>query len=206
MHTMDKWRSSGDPYISHPVEVAKILVNLGMDNETITAALLHDVVEDTEYTLDQIRDMFGDEVALLVDGVTKLGQVPLSTKAEEQAENVRKMFMAMSKDIRVIIIKLSDRLHNMRTLQYRPEQKRRDKSKETLDIYAPIAHRLGIRAMKEELEDLALYYLDPVGYKDIQQSLKMHEKDRAAFLKEIREQIYQRVSQTIKNVRMEGTR
>ena len=197
-------RSSGDPYISHPVEVAKILVNLGMDNETITAALLHDVVEDTEYTLDQIRDMFGDEVALLVDGVTKLGQVPLSTKAEEQAENVRKMFMAMSKDIRVIIIKLSDRLHNMRTLQYRPEQKRRDKSKETLDIYAPIAHRLGIRAMKEELEDLALYYLDPVGYKDIQQSLKMHEKDRAAFLKEIREQIYQRVSQTIKNVRMEG--
>ena len=177
-----------------------------MDNETITAALLHDVVEDTEYTLDQIRDMFGDEVALLVDGVTKLGQVPLSTKAEEQAENVRKMFMAMSKDIRVIIIKLSDRLHNMRTLQYRPEQKRRDKSKETLDIYAPIAHRLGIRAMKEELEDLALYYLDPVGYKDIQQSLKMHEKDRAAFLKEIREQIYQRVSQTIKNVRMEGTR
>ena len=133
-----------------------------MDKESVIAALLHDVVEDTDETLADITAKFGKTIAHLVDGVTKLGKVPLSTKEEQQAENIRKMLLAMSQDIRVIIIKLADRLHNMRTLNFKPEQKRRDTALETLEIYAPIAHRLGIRAIKEELEDLAISYLDPV--------------------------------------------
>ena len=149
-------RRSGEPYIMHPVAVAEILFRLGMDNECIIGALLHDVVEDTDYTLSYIGSRFGTDVELLVDGVTKLGQIPLSTREEVQAENIRKMFMAMNKDVRVIIIKLADRLHNMRTLQHMPEYKQREKSLETLEIYAPIAHRLGIRAIKEELEDAAV--------------------------------------------------
>ncbi len=135
-------RRSGEPYIMHPVAVAKILFKLGMDNECIIGALLHDVVEDTEYNLDYIKTEFSDEVALLVDGVTKLGQIPLSSREEVQAENIRKMFIAMNEDIRVIIIKLCDRLHNMRTLEHMPPHKQREKSLETLEIYAPIAHRL----------------------------------------------------------------
>ena len=166
-------RRSGEPYIMHPVAVAKILFNLGMDNECIIGALLHDVVEDTEYNIDYIKREFGDEVALLVDGVTKLGQIPLSTREEVQAENIRKMFIAMNEDIRVIIIKLCDRLHNMRTAKFWPEYKQREKSLETLEIYAPIAHRLGIRPIKEELEDLAIYYLDPIAYKEIEKNLSM---------------------------------
>ena len=166
-------RRSGEPYIMHPVAVAKILFDMGMDNECIIAALLHDVVEDTKYDLDFIKNEFGEDVALLVDGVTKLGQIPLSSREEVQAENIRKMFIAMNQDVRVIIIKLADRLHNMRTLEHMPEYKQRQKSLETLEIYAPIAHRLGIRAFKEELEDLAIRYLDPVAYKEIENSLSM---------------------------------
>ena len=141
-----QFRRSGEPYIMHPVAVAKILFDLGMDNECIIGALLHDVVEDTPYDIDYITREFGPEVALLVDGVTKLGQIPLSTREEVQAENIRKMFMAMNRDVRVIIIKLADRLHNMRTAKFWPPYKQREKSLETLEIYAPIAHRLGIRA------------------------------------------------------------
>ena len=169
-------RRSGEPYIMHPVVVAKILFNLGMDNECIIGALLHDVVEDTEYNIDYIKKEFGDEVALLVDGVTKLGQIPLSTREEVQAENIRKMFIAMNEDIRVIIIKLCDRLHNMRTAKFWPEYKQREKSLETLEIYAPIAHRLGIRPIKEELEDLAIYYLDPIAYKEIEKNEVRYEE------------------------------
>lgn len=189
----DQKRRSGEPYIMHPVAVAQILYNLGMDNECIIAALLHDVVEDTEYDLDYISDNFGETVALLVDGVTKLGQIPLSTREEVQAENIRKMFMAMNEDIRVIIIKLADRLHNMRTLAHMPEYKQREKSQETLEIYAPIAHRLGIRAIKDELEDLAVQYLDPIAYKEIENSLSMKQEEAEQFLGDITTQLRDRV-------------
>lgn len=155
-----QFRRSGEPYIIHPVQVAKILYGLGMDSESMIAALLHDVVEDTELTKEDVKKDFGEDVAELVEGVTKLGKVPLFTKEEQQAENVRKMLMAMSQDIRVIIIKLADRIHNMRTLAFMRPHKRREKAQETLEIYAPIAHRLGIRGVKEELEDLAISYLD----------------------------------------------
>ncbi len=195
----DQKRRSGEPYIMHPVAVARILLKLGMDNECIIAALLHDVVEDTEYGLPFIEETFGDDVALLVDGVTKLGHIPLSTREEVQAENIRKMFIAMNKDVRVIIIKLADRLHNMRTLQYMPDYKQREKSLETLEIYAPIAHRLGIRTIKEELEDLAVFYLDPIAYKEIQNSLSMKQEEGVAFLDNIKKQISERILPIMEN-------
>ncbi len=195
-------RRSGEPYIMHPVAVAKILFKLGMDNECIIGALLHDVVEDTQYDLDYIKKSFGDEVALLVDGVTKLGQIPLSTREEVQAENIRKMFIAMNEDIRVIIIKLCDRLHNMRTLQHMPEYKQREKSLETLEIYAPIAHRLGIRPIKEELEDLAIYYLDPIAYKEIEKNLSMKKEQGEKFLSEITKQISDKIEPVMNNVQI----
>lgn len=195
----DQRRRSGEPYIMHPVAVARILLKLGMDNECIISALLHDVVEDTEYDINFIEETFGPDVALLVDGVTKLGHIPLSTREEVQAENIRKMFIAMNKDVRVIIIKLADRLHNMRTLQYMPEYKQREKSLETLEIYAPIAHRLGIRTIKEELEDLAVSYLDPIAYKEIQNSLSMKQEEGEAFLADIKGQISDRILPIMEN-------
>lgn len=186
-------RLSGEPYVSHPIEVAFILVDLGMDTDSICAGLLHDVVEDTEYTLDDIRRKFGSEVAALVDGVTKLGKVPLSTKEEQQAENVRKMLLAMAEDVRVIIIKLADRLHNMRTLMFKSEKKQRETSLETMEVYAPIAHRLGIRAVKEEIEDLALHYLDPIACKEIESTLATNSNERSNFVKNIQERIVERL-------------
>ncbi len=197
-------RRSGEPYFQHPLHVAEILVELGMDTESIVAALLHDVVEDTDTTLDDIRKMFGKQVANLVDGVTKLGKVPYSSREEQQAENVRKMLLAMSEDIRVIIIKLADRLHNMRTLQYMPDQKRRDKAKETMDVYAPIAHRLGIRAVKEELEDISIHYLDPVAVAEIEQSLAKTKNEREELLNLIITHIRERLKDTLPNAYMEG--
>ena len=158
-------RTSGDPYITHPLAVASILLDYCMDTDTICAALLHDTVEDTDVTLDELRKKFGEDVALMVDGVTKIGLVPLVSKEEQQAENIRKILMAMSKDIRVIIIKLADRLHNMRTLAARPPEKQRKTSLETMNFYAPIAHRLGMSDVKEEMEDIAIHYLDPYGWK-----------------------------------------
>lgn len=198
----DQRRRSGEPYIMHPVAVAKILFKLGMDNECIVGALLHDVVEDTEYDLNYIRSMFGDDVALLVDGVTKLGQIPLSTREEVQAENIRKMFIAMNEDIRVIIIKLCDRLHNMRTAKFWPEYKQREKSLETLEIYAPIAHRLGIRPIKEELEDLAIFYLDPIAYKEIERNLSMKKEQGEKFLNEITQQIEEKITPVMNNAKI----
>jgi len=165
-------RSSGQAYIIHPLAVAYILLELGMDTDTICAALLHDVVEDTPATLDDLKKRFGQDVAMLVDGVTKLSKIPLFNKEEQQAENIRKILLAMSQDIRVMIIKLADRLHNIRTLKYRPLDKQRNTALETMNIYAPIAHRLGIRAIKEELEDLSFRYLDPYAYSEIEYSRK----------------------------------
>ena len=189
----DQRRRSGEPYISHPVAVAIILVGLGMDTDTLVAALLHDVVEDTATTSDSIEKQFGKDVALMVDGVTKLGQVPFSTREEQQAENVRKMLLAMAQDVRVIIIKLADRLHNMRTLQYMKPEKQKEKARETMDIYAPIAHRLGISKIKTELDDLSLKYLEPEIYKDLEEKLDSNKEERQAFIesiiKEVREHI-----------------
>ena len=195
-------RRSGEPYIMHPVAVAKILFDFGMDNECIVGALLHDVVEDTTYSLDYIRANFGEEVATLVDGVTKLGKIPLSTKEEVQAENIRKMFIAMNQDVRVIIIKLADRLHNMRTLRHMPPYKQREKSLETLEIYAPIAHRLGIRSVKDELEDLAIRYLDPIAYKEIEDSLSMKTSEGNIFLEDIKSQIRAKLEPIMDNVQI----
>ena len=166
----DQKRRSGEPYIIHPVSVAIILAELELDKESIIAGILHDIVEDTDVTLEQVRQEFGDEVALLVDGVTKLTQLSYSKdKVEIQAENLRKMFLAMAKDIRVIVVKLADRLHNMRTLEYMNTKKQAEKSRETMDIYAPLADRLGISKIKIELDDLSLRYLEPDKYNEVEE-------------------------------------
>ncbi|MDY3861025.1 MAG: bifunctional (p)ppGpp synthetase/guanosine-3',5'-bis(diphosphate) 3'-pyrophosphohydrolase [Ruminococcus sp.] len=200
----DQRRLSGIPYILHPTSVACILVELGMDTDSIIAALLHDVVEDTHYTLEEIEEMFGKSVANLVDGVTKISKIPYSNREEQQAENIRKMLIAMSNDIRVIIIKLADRLHNMRTIECMPEQKRRDKSLENMEVFAPIAHRLGIKRVKEELEDLSLLYLDPVGYKEIEDALQLRESERDRFIEDIKKKILDAIGDSIKGVYISG--
>ncbi|MCC8132010.1 MAG: bifunctional (p)ppGpp synthetase/guanosine-3',5'-bis(diphosphate) 3'-pyrophosphohydrolase [Ruminococcus sp.] len=190
-----QFRESGEPYIIHPIAVAKILVELGMDADTICAALLHDVIEDTGTPYSELKKSFGEDVANLVDGVTKLNQVALYSKEEQQAENIRKMLLSMSKDIRVIIIKLADRLHNMRTLGYRSEEKRRSVSLETMSIFVPLANRLGIRQMKEELEDLAFSYLDPFAYNEIEQLLEKSKPEREAFIEQIKKRLAKRLEQ-----------
>lgn len=200
----DQRRVSGVPYILHPTSVACILVDLGMDTETIVAALLHDVVEDTDVTIEEITKMFGKEIAHLIDGVTKLKKIPYSNREIQQAENIRKMLIAMSDDIRVIIIKLADRLHNMRTIECMREQKRRDKALENMEVYAPIAHRLGIRAVKEEMEDLSIRYLDPVGYKEIEDSLAFSEPERKKFIERIKTEISIKASPLVKDIHIDG--
>lgn len=200
----DQRRASGEPYYMHPIAVAVIIISLGMDSESIAAALLHDVIEDTEYGYDYVKSEFGKSVADLVDGVTKLGKIPLESRESAQAENIRKMLIAMSHDIRVIIIKLADRLHNMRTIDAKPPQSQRDKSLETLEVYAPIAHRLGIRAVKEELEDLAIMHLDPVAYHEIENLLTVRKKNRKRFLDDIKARIKERVEEFVPGITIEG--
>lgn len=191
----DQKRKSGEPYIIHPLCVAIILADLEMDKETIAAGILHDVVEDTVMSLDELKAEFGEEVALLVDGVTKLTQISWSMdKMELQAENLRKMFLAMAKDIRVIIIKLSDRLHNMRTLQYMKPEKQKDKARETMEIYAPIAHRLGISKIKIELDDLSLKYLHPETYYELAEKISLKKDAREYFVKSIVDEVSEHLS------------
>ena len=186
----DQKRKSGEPYIIHPLCVAIILADLELDKETIVAGLLHDAVEDTWMTYEEVEKEFGSEVALLVDGVTKLGQLSYSKdKVEVQAENLRKMFLAMAKDIRVILIKLADRLHNMRTLQYMRPEKQQEKARETMDIYAPIAMRLGISKIKVELDDLSLKYLKPDVYYDLVEKVALRKSAREEFVNAIVKQV-----------------
>ena len=182
-------RKSGDVYFVHPVEVAKILVELEMDSQTVAAGLLHDVVEDTKYTIKEIEEIFGEEIALLVDGVTKLGALKFETKEERQAENLRKMLLAMTKDIRVLIIKLADRLHNMRTINFMEEDKIKEKCQETLEIYAPLAHRLGISKIRFELEDLALKALEPETYYSLVSGVRMKRLSKENYLNEVTKEL-----------------
>ena len=188
-------RVSGEAYIIHPLHVAEILTELHLDDVTISAALLHDVVEDTTYTLDQMKELFGEEVAMLIDGVTKLGRLQYKSKEEAQLESYRKMFLAMAKDIRVIMIKLADRLHNMRTLKYMREDKQKRIARETIEIYAPLANRLGISSIKWELEDLCLRYLEPEIYYDLVENVKQKRKERQSFIETSIRQIQEKLEE-----------
>ncbi len=183
-----QFRKNGEPYIIHPVSVAEIIVEMGLDTDSVVAGLLHDCIEDTQFGYKEIENKFGTVVAELVDGVTRLGMIRYS-KEQEQMEDLRKMFMAMSRDIRVILIKLADRLHNMRTIQYMTERKQRDKALETMEIYAPIAHRLGMQRVKWELEDLSLKCLDPIGYKEIVDGLAAKSQKREEFIEHIQQTV-----------------
>ena len=194
-HHGQQLRKSGEPYITHPIAVAELVADLGLDMDSIIAALLHDCIEDTDSTHDEISKQFGATVADLVEGVTKLTRMQYTSKEEEQMENLRKMFMAMAKDVRVILIKLCDRLHNMRTLQYQSERKQKEKALETMEIYAPIAHRLGMQRIKWELEDLSLQYLDPIGYHEIEQELATGSAEHEQFLSNTQKHIQQRLAQ-----------
>ncbi len=186
-------RATGEPYIIHPVAAALTVVQLGMDTDTVCAALLHDVVEDTSVTLEEVQKEFGPDVATMVDGVTKLSKIKFVSKEEAQAENVRKMMIAMAKDVRVIIVKLADRLHNMRTIDAKPIEKQRRTAHETMEIYAPLAHRLGIRPIMEELEDRCIRILDPIGYKDIEERMELQKEEQHEFLDHLQKKIKERL-------------
>ena len=194
-HHGHQLRRDGTPYITHPLQVAQIVAEMRLDSESIIAALLHDCIEDTDSTYDDIAKRFSPTIADIVDGVTKLTRVKYSTMEEEQMENLRKMLLAMSKDIRVILIKIADRLHNMRTMEYQTPEKQKKKAFETMEIYAPIAHRLGMQKVKWELEDLSLKYLDPVGYDEIVTKLEAESAEHTEFMSSIQEQITQRLTE-----------
>ena len=194
-HHGDQLRRDGTPYITHPLQVAQIVAEMRLDSESIIAALLHDCIEDTDSTYDDIAKRFSSTVADIVDGVTKLTRVQYSTMEEEQMENLRKMLFAMSKDIRVILIKIADRLHNMRTMEYQTPEKQKKKAFETMEIYATIAHRLGMQKVKWELEDLSLKYLDPVAYKEIVDKLAAESQEHAQFMSDVQAQITQRLGE-----------
>ena len=191
----DQKRKSGEPYIIHPLKVAYILAELELDMESIVAGILHDIIEDTEYSYEDISNLFSEEIAALVDGVTKLGKLSYTTKEEAQAENYRKMFLAMAKDIRVILIKLADRLHNMRTLNYMKPEKQKEKAQETLDIYAPLAHRLGISKIRSEMEDLCFKYLDPDAFFDLATKIERKKEERDEFVQDIVKDLQQKMDE-----------
>lgn len=188
-HHGDQCRRSGEPYIIHPLNVAYILADIGLDDSTICAALLHDVVEDTEVTDADIRQEFGNEIAEMVEGVTKLGTVQFASIEEQQVEDYRKMFLAMGKDIRVILIKLADRLHNMRTLKYLKRDRQIANAKETMELYAPLANRLGLYSIKWELEDLGFKYLYPEEYHELVEGINKKREERLQFIEKIMEDI-----------------
>ena len=190
----DQKRKDGSPYIIHPLAVAQIVVEMGLDTDAVLGALLHDCIEDTDASHEDIENLFGESVAQLVEGVTKLTRANFSSTEQAQMENLRKMFMAMSKDIRVVLIKIADRLHNMRTMQYQTAAKQVSKCRETMDIYAPLAHRLGMQKIKWELEDIALRYLNPEQYSDIMAYLTAHKDQDEAFMRTIQEKIRERLS------------
>lgn len=178
-------RKSGEPYLSHPLNVALILANMNMDLDTVTAGILHDTLEDTDATYEELAELFGEDVAFLVDGVSKIGKISFKSSEEKMAENFRKMLISMSKDVRVIVIKLADRLHNMRTLDYLSEEKKQRIAKETMEIYAPLAHRLGIAWIKWELEDLSFRILNPDKYYEIYNLVKLKRSEREAYLNQV---------------------
>src|SRR5712671_2544787 len=178
----DQLRSSGDPYLTHLLEVAHILADMRLDAITLTAALLHDAIEDTEYPVSRIEERFGVEVARLVEGVTKIGRLNIMAPEARQAESVRKMLLAMVNDVRVVLVKLADRLHNMRTLEYLDPDRQQKIARETLDIYAPISHRLGMGKIRGELEDLGFKYVDPIGYEQVQAAVESRRKKGEAFM------------------------
>ncbi len=197
-------RSSGEPFIIHPVEVALILMELGLDVDTVVAGILHDVIEDTGVTVQQLEEEFGADIAKLVDGVTKLSRIEYKSKEEQQLESLRKMFVAMAKDIRVIIIKLADRLHNLRTLEYVDEEKQREKAYETLEIYAPLAHRLGIFRIKWELEDISLRYIDPRGYYDLVEKVAAKRREREAYIRDVIQTLKKKLNEMNIEAEIEG--
>ena len=188
-------RKSGEPFVNHPIQVASIIAEMEFDVESICAALLHDVVEDTDATREDIVDEFSETIAMLVDGVTKLDKIPYSSKEEQQIETLRKMFFAMAKDVRVIVIKLADRLHNMRTMKFMAEERQRAISRETLEVYAPLAHRLGMSKIKMELEDLSLRYIDPIGYYEIVDNIAQKREEREKYISEIIEILEQKLKE-----------
>src|SRR5438552_2853001 len=194
-HHAGQTRASGEPYLIHPLEVAMVLTDLKLDSTAIAAGLLHDAIEDTPVTNNDIRREFGDQVAHIVEGVTKIDRIEFASKEERQAENVRKMVLAMVDDIRVVLIKLADRLHNMRTLEHLPPDRQQVIAQETLEIYAPIAHRLGMGKVRGELEDLAFMYLDPETYKTIKKSVEVRRKAGAEFLKKTVDIIKEKVKE-----------
>lgn len=203
MHGGQK-RASGEPFVTHPIEVAKIIADMELDSESVAAALLHDVVEDTEYTKDDVKREFNDSVALLVDGVTKLSKIQYSSKEEHQIESLRKMFFAMAKDVRVILIKLADRMHNLRTMKSMPEATQRQKSRETLEVYAPLAHRLGMSKVQCELEDLSLRYIDPIGYYEIVDKIAQKRSEREQYINDIIEILKERLDKEGINYQIKG--
>ena len=194
-HHMPQVRASGDPYLSHPLEVAHILADMRMDVPTIATALLHDIVEDTSVTPDELRENFGEEIAHLVEGVTKISRLDFSSKEQRQADNVRKMLLAMVDDLRVILVKLADRLHNMRTLEYLSPEKQKIVAQETLDLYAPLAHRMGMGKIRGELEDLAFAYIDPLAHQEIAREVENKRRVSEDFLKEVSSTIEEKLKE-----------
>src|SRR5215471_40258 len=204
LHHAGQTRASGEPFLVHPLEVALVLADMKLDSTAIAAGLLHDAIEDTPVTHEDIRREFSDQVAHIVEGVTKIGKIDLASREERQAENVRKMVLAMVDDIRVVLIKLADRLHNMRTLKHLPEERQQSIARETLEIYAPLAHRLGMGKVRGELEDLSFRYVDPIGYEQVHEAVESRRKAGEAFLAKMVKFLQQRLKENGIETRVES--